>query len=50
MKHIITEQIETLPKGWADNLINKIVWGDEKMLYDKPKPTKQELQVLEAQQ
>lgn len=26
-------EIEYLPKNWANNLINKIIWGDNKHFY-----------------
>ncbi len=26
---------QPLPKKWAENIINKIVWGDTKEFYDK---------------
>ena len=40
---IVIPEIELLPEDWADNLINKIIWGKEKMLYDKPKVKKDEI-------
>lgn len=33
----ITEKVETLPKNWASDLINKIIWGDNEHFYEKPK-------------
>lgn len=31
----VTIKPEPLPKGWAENLINTIIWGDDK--FYKPK-------------
>lgn len=35
-------KIELLPKNWAKDVMNKIVWGDKEHFYDKPKEVKKE--------
>ena len=30
----ITAEVEMLDKGWADSIINKIIWGESKHFYE----------------
>lgn len=47
---ILNIEVEYLPKDWAKNLMNKIIWGDEEAYYDgalKDKIQKYEKQIQE---